>query len=297
MQSNNKKICAVIVTFNIEPEILSQQLEQLNPQVNHVCIVDNGSTNPLLLETLKELEHSSNTNIIFNSQNLGIAQGLNIGVKYALAHSYDFILTLDHDSLPESSMVEKLIKTYNNLKNEKIAIVSPVITDIAIPKKWIKPKKNKIQKKEIVISSGSLINANVFKDVGFFYEPLFIYYVDNDFCLRCKEQNWTIYETFSTRLIHREGEKEIYRFFGIPIIYRKYSKSAFFYIARNFFYMFRRYKHYPLFCLSLIYRLFKDFFLILLFDKEKKGKLNALKEGLISGVRGEMGPKNNTYHS
>ena len=113
MNPFNKKICSITVTFNVDPVFLLQQIECLKTQVNHICIVDNGSINQQLIKTLNELKKTNNITVILNSQNLGIAAGLNKGVQYALNKSYDFVLTLDHDSLPENNMVNyELAETY-----------------------------------------------------------------------------------------------------------------------------------------------------------------------------------------
>ena len=144
--------------------------------MDKVIIVDNGSDEETV-EVLQELQKGyKNVEVIFNNENLGIGAAQNIGIKKAMEENFDWVLLLDHDSKLSSNMVGKLLTAYDVLFKQginKVGIVAANPYDINsnewiyIKMKYLKLEKDLI-KFDNVISSGSLINLEVFKDVGLF---------------------------------------------------------------------------------------------------------------------------------
>ncbi len=293
--SNN--VCAIIVTYRSGTELL-ECLEPIEDQVAQVVIVDNSSdteTNALL----KDLQQQRPGLIVFyNPKNVGLAAALNTGIRYALEQSFPHILCLDHDSRAEPDMVARLLDAYSALAEQgikKVGIVAanPFDTNIG---KWLLPglqqQAQNIVEAEKPIMSGSMINAEVFAEVGLFDESLFLYFVDNDFCLRCAEKGWKIFICRDAVLHHREGHKQIRRVLWKRVIYRNYGFSARYYIARSSVYMFRkclRHRRYR-YCCRLVGRMFSDFLRVLLMGKPKAKLLAFTFKGLFDAVKGRSGP-------
>jgi rhamnosyltransferase len=105
------KLAAIIVTYNPKIDRFKDVINSIVNQVDFIIIVDNGSKN---INDIKEIcSIKSNIEIIENDINYGIGKALNIGIE-KLKNNYDWILTLDQDSV-----------ILVNIKNVIDEIVSP----------------------------------------------------------------------------------------------------------------------------------------------------------------------------
>ena len=292
-----KSVCAVIVTYHIGKELL-KCFVSIENQVEEVIIIDNGADEETI-SVLTSLEKThDNVKIFYNEVNVGIAAALNIGVRYAIDKGYTWILTLDHDSEATPHMVEKLLDAYLMLSKQhvdNIGIIAANPFDINIQKHLIDQKLFDEDCEVIgvgrVISSGSLINSSVFKDVGFFNESLFLYHIDDDFCLRCRNKKWRIYVCRSPVLFHQEGTKKIETFLWKKFCCYNYSSHARYYISRNAIYMLRRCFKYHRYrgCYYIIRRMFNDTIKIILFENNKANMIFYTIKGVFDGIRGKYG--------
>ena len=99
-------VCAVVVTYGPDGGFPAR-LNEISPQVGMVVIVDNGSGDAernMLLEAAAEPK----VDVVFNDENLGLAQALNIGIQRAAALQYSWVLLLDQDSRVDRDMVSRL---------------------------------------------------------------------------------------------------------------------------------------------------------------------------------------------
>ena len=112
-------IACVVVTYNPDNSLI-EGINLLSDQVDKILIVDNGSKDSGI-KLIKEIKkcNEDKIEVVFNEDNLGIAAALNIGAKYAIEHKYQWLLTMDQDSRPAKDMVEKMIKTYEDMPLEK----------------------------------------------------------------------------------------------------------------------------------------------------------------------------------
>lgn len=219
-------------------------------------------------------------------------------LKKAIRQNFDYILLLDYDSKLSINMVENQMTAYHVLHKQgidKVGIVAAnfyeVYSDV-----WLYPKtKHSKSKKDIisfntVISSGSLINLKIFNDVCMFNESLFMYYVDTDFCIRCKNKGWEIYVCSSAILNHRIGNKEMKKKFGITIPCHYYEYIARYYISRNTIYIIKSYCFSNIIvCVKTFLRFMLDLFKIILFEPDKTNKLTAMVKGIHDGLKGRYG--------
>lgn len=272
-------ISCIIVTYNTDENIINV-IDSLEKQVSQIIIVDNGS-NDKTKNILNKFLKTENIDIIYNDDNCGIAKALNIGIKRALEYKSDWILTLDHDSILDKDMISKMLNFYNNLLDEekkKVGILAPEILDVSINRSYYNIEENiSCKKVEHVIQSGSLIKASIFKDIGFFNEKLFIYYVDTEFCFNVRKHGYEILMVKEAILFHEEGKKERRIFCGLEFTYDNYSNQAIYYISRNSIYMFRKYKK-----ITFIMRIIYDFIKILLAEPKKiKYLFYGIKDGVL----------------
>jgi len=141
-----------------------------------------------------------------------------------------------------------------------------------------------------VITSGNLVKLSVFDTVGYFNEALFIDYVDYEYCLRCITQEYKIIEVKSAVLIHSLGSSTQHKLLWKRPLAFHHSPLRRYYIARNAIYTYKRFffKH-PVWIIKNAYGLAKNVILIMLFENDRKKKLNATFKGVIDGVLGQMG--------
>jgi len=290
-----KQVCAIIVTFNIGQELL-ECFDSIKDQVGEVIIVDNGSASKTL-SILNDISERYDVKIFYNEENIGIAAALNIGVEYALGRGYEFIMTLDHDSKATPGVVEKLVGAYEELWSRginNVAIVAANLFDTNIQAFMMSQelfKGEDILRCNGAPTSGSLIHSAVFDHVGFFNESLFMYFVDDDFCLRCTTKGWRIYKCRSAVLLHQEGTKEVRDFLGKKFFYRNYNPPARYYISRNAVYMIQNYFRYGRYfnCYRIAERLCSQALRIVLFDKDRGTLLRFMFKGLYDGITGKYG--------
>jgi rhamnosyltransferase len=289
---NPNGVCAVIVTYNIGPEV-HRCFDSIKDQVQEVLIVDNGS-GPATTEELKTLESQRVATVVYNARNLGIAGALNQGARYAIEKGYRWLLSLDHDSEATPGMVQKLLEIYRG-RDGSTAIVAANPLDRNIQSLWVQPEapgtNANVVETGMALTSGSLIDTNIFKKVGFFNESLFLYCVDNDFCLRVVKAGLRIYVRCDALLLHAEGCKQRKRFFWRNVIHDGYGANARYYIARNAVFIIRNYyRDDPAGCYLMVKKkLLLDSVKIILYDKDRFRNMRSVLRGLLDGLAGRYG--------
>lgn len=234
-------ICAVIVTYNPDIEVLKKTINELNAINIDCCIIDN-TKNSYIPPT------SKHNNIIRFEDNYGIAKAQNAGIIFAKEKKYDAIIFLDQDSLIRKESIFSLTEMLNN---PKTMIAAPIFKDrdkgfyykiVDISKtgirKIIKPEGlcgNKLV--STAISSGTLVRTSVFDIVGLMDEDFFIDYVDTEWCLRCAKLNIYIEINPHAEMIHSIGENSLdFYFFRVPV----HSPTRRYYRIRNSFLLLRK---------------------------------------------------------
>lgn len=285
---NKKDICAVIITYNIKSKIY-ECVNSIKEQVQFVLIIDNHSDDETI-NCLNGLEKQENLGIIYNENNIGIAAALNIGIKKAVELGYSWVLTLDHDSICNDKMIIEFSEAYKKIQQkEDVGVICPRIYDTK-GEFYLTDTENDISIVNTTIQSGSLINCNVFKKIGFFKEELFIYYVDEEFFYRVRNIGYKIIRVKNSILYHEEGDKVQRNLLGFKTHYNQYSKYAVYYIIRNSIYMIKM--DTSTYLLTCIKRIIGVFAKILLFDKQKKSKLKYVFLGLIDALKCKTGSMN-----
>lgn len=289
------KVAAIIVSYNPDKNLLDS-VNLLISQVEKIIIVDNGSIEEKRkdISSIKDIDNER-IEVIFNEENLGIATALNIGVREALKQGFNWILTMDQDSKASKDMVEKMFEVYNNIdEKERKSILSifPNFVDKRIQSIEENSVMNTYEYVDADITSGNLVNAEVFDKVGFFDDSLFIDLVDTDFCMRLNEKNIKMIKVRDAILYHSLGESQ-----SVKSIFGKFNTSNHsalrrYYMTRNRFYIWEKYKDLNSFTLNRDKKLFKkEFIKIILGEKDKVNKIKMVFKGYKDykkGIRGKL---------
>lgn len=294
-----KSVCAIVVSYNPGGEII-ENIHALVDQVDEVVIVDNnsGGEGKTFLGTLAYLPKVS---VIFNHQNLGIAAALNAGVKYAQKMGFEWVATFDQDSKVTSGMIQTMLQGYDACPNKKkIAGLSPRYQNQSTgqiatskQKKSIGSTSSPLEEVLVVMTSGNLLKTNIFEEVGYFNESLFIDHVDTEFCLRCAKQGFRILEVHDAILLHCIGFPVQHRIFGKLKTTTNHSSLRRYYIARNSIYVYKKFAiTYPAWVAHDAIKLLKLMIMLVLFEKDRRQKLSGIFRGFIHGLSGRMGKLN-----
>jgi rhamnosyltransferase len=282
-------VCGVIITFHPQQDVLVN-LMQLRPQIQHLVVVDNGSSKEELTpfhEKIDELQFF----LIENGENLGIAAALNIGVRWAKSQNCEWVILLDQDSTVAEGFIAAMLSEFATRPTaQNVAIVVPSYVDkySGYPMPLYRDGKGQIL---LACTSGSLIPLGIFDRCGWFREEFVIDYVDYEYCLRVRELGYSIIQCSNTILIHPLGER---RRHGLGNLYlftsTHHNAKRRYYITRNRLAMIRMYwKKDPNYCMKLILVTLKDLIKIILVEKMKFQKIKNTARGILDGIRGRMG--------
>ena len=290
-------VAAVIITYNVENDF-KERINRLKGKVDEIIVVDNGSKAETI-NMLNELEKE--VTVIYLEDNKGIASALNKGIKYSIEKGYNWILTLDHDSIITDNMIKNMLTCYEGLNNElkeKVAMLVPVHVE---EKEYqngsnINEEKDSNSYIEVLteITSGALTKAEIYKNVGMYDEKLFIDLVDHDYCLSLNKKGFKIIQVNNATLIHNLGESVKKSVLGLKMIPTNHSPLRRYYMSRNRHYIWDKYKEdFPSWVLTDKRRFITENLKIVLFEDNKIEKFKYIKKGIKDYRNNIFGKFNN----
>lgn len=286
-------VCGVVSAFNPGPENVAN-VSWLMRYVEHVVVVDDGSPNDVSA-ALEEMERAGAV-VVRLSTNSGIARALNVGIREALERwSPEWIVTMDQDSRFTGDYVASALATAQS--SSAPGTVGMVCAEshnhIPLPT-WGSKEEPQIFDP---MTSGTLVRAATFKDVGFFDEGFFIDCVDSEFNARLRERGLRALAGRGCNLEHslgnarpmtilgwhaRLGSKKLFIYYHAP--FRVY------YITRNSLILARRYAlKQPAWVLRRIYMEVQSHVVRFGFGPNRKKHLLAATAGVRDALRQKMG--------
>ncbi len=173
-----------------------------------IILVDNGSSDDSA-EKIKKMFPQIIP--IKNDENLGFAEGNNVGIRYAMAKGADYILLLNNDTVVEPDFLSILVRVAES--DAEIGIVGPRIFFYDSKTLWfaggILNRKtgftyhlgegrqdvdqfDKIIEADFISGCAMLIKKSVLMKIGFLDKDYFNSHEDADFCLRAKNAGFKI---------------------------------------------------------------------------------------------------------
>lgn len=275
------KVAAGIVLFNPNEARLKKNILSVNDQVDKIIFFDNGSNN---ISSTKKLIESLQINyqLIESPKNKGIAYALNAISKAAIEDTYEWLLTLDQDTV----VMSDLIKSYSKYVDlPRVAQLSCAYKDVNSGE--INNKIEGTQKYNIVdacITSGTLMNLNCYKKVGGFDNNLFIDCVDTEISYVFKKDNYLTYRINKVGMLHELGHIQKRNFLGFNISVLNYPPFRLYYIYRNQIIVSKRFPK----DMSKKYVIGSELFVIfkiLLYENSKGSKIKAVLSGIKDGLK------------
>lgn len=288
------KICAVMVTFNPIPT-LEQNIRALLPEVDRLIVVDNGSA-PASYASTQMIAAACGCEVLRNEANLGIAGGINAGIRYALSTGdYGWIATFDHDSLVSPGFRDIMLHAWRCCPfREQVALIGPyhvLFPEDPLARLLKGPATPPYAEKPVMLQSGSLISTACLGRVGLMDESFFIDYVDVDFCLRLRRHCLRIIEASNAILVHEVGSPTSHSILKRTCVVYNHSPVRRYYAARNRPRVYCRYfLSDPRWIAHDAWSWFKEIVKLLLFERNRKTKLGCMALGVWDAFRCRSGP-------
>ena len=278
-----KGTCAGIMLYNPDIERLTQNINAVLQQVDMIIFIDNASTNT---DELRKTFVDGRFAWINNSENRGVSGALNQLVEFAAKNDFEWILTLDQDSICGANLVNELYGFIQNFDN--VAMVSPRIVDRNLERIGVTYDIPSSQVEEIsmCITSGCLTSVKAILNLGGFNERLFIDQVDHDMCLRLKRSGYRILRANTVELLQEYGQDTVRRkLLWKTIIYHIYPPMRIYYQTRNQLFMVRKYSHefteHPF---KYALYLFIRFGVTFIYEPNRLKRLSAFIRGYVAGL-------------
>lgn len=234
------KVSIIILNWNGKEDTIEclESLKQITYSNYEIILVDNGSTDgsvEVLKKQYPEIE------IIENSQNLGYAEGNNVGIRKAIEKNVDYILLLNNDTIVSPEFLEELVKVAEG--NSKIGIVGPKICYYSNPNKiWAiggkinlftgsignygdgqdENKYKGIKVVDYVSGCALLFKSEVVKKVGLLDKEYFLYFEETDWNCRARKMGYISVINCNTQILHKSGTSV-----------KKIKDSNYYYFPRN----------------------------------------------------------------
>lgn len=265
---------SIIIVYNPKVDLLVKDICSFIKNVDLLIIWQNS----VLSDDVREYI-SSLGNIIFagNGINQGIPTALNYALSYAIKNGYDYLLTMDQDSVLEN--FDNYKNTIIKKNQEKSCIVgayqtfleSKLSEDIFSEYKW-------------VITSGTIFPIRLLNEIGGFETSFFIDTVDIEVCIRARKYGYKCYICRTGKLIQKYGVKHTIKMLNKTINYVVYSPDRIYGIFRNLTMLLITYRK-----KEISYELFTFSFIVIksaVFEKRNRTKsLLAMLSGIIDGIR------------
>jgi rhamnosyltransferase len=276
------KIAGVVVVYFPDYVKLVFNIDSYIDTLDQLFIVFNS---PVSADAVDRLQSKcSKVQLIINNENIGIASALNQAALKALNLGYEWLLTMDQDSYFQSNA---FFESFGKSHDSNIAIYSPTPT---------KASETKTEHSDIseeilcAMTSGNMLNLNIWKTLGGFEEKLFIDDVDNEYCLRAVSNGFKIIEFKNIPLIHELGKDKEVTFLFKKLTVITHPPIRAYYIFRNSFYIFSKYKKvFPEYVKARKVMLFRSFINIILFSEERIKNIRYIICGIKDYCIGSYG--------
>jgi rhamnosyltransferase len=270
------EVASVTVLFHPNSEAIDS-ISSYSQQVQKCFFIDNS---PLPLADISR-QHIAGGDFAYRHMgaNVGSAAGLNEGVRMAAAEGYRFVLTMDQDSRCSPRMVDLLLDGFHDSDRLKssIAVACPASsTESLLPGGSATPWSEV----GFCITSGSLIDTNVWKMVGGFDEQLFIDYVDHEYCLRVRAAGYRIMSRRDAILHHHTGHLRRLDILGFRRTISIHEPERLFYMTRNGLLLKSRYgSQFPEVGLFVRTRIVAQAVKSMIFGPERRRRLACMMRG------------------
>jgi rhamnosyltransferase len=285
-------VCAVIVTYHPTAKNI-EHMSSVAAQVQGMVVVDNASGEDGLLR-LRAASHALGFVLIENAENLGIAEALNQGVRWAKSQNFPWAILFDQDSNITDGFVREMFATWErHPRRELVGSLHPSYVDPDTGMEW-RAQRASDGGPIISFTSGALMPAWIFDKIGFFASDYFIDEVDSEYCYRIRAAGYLVADSRQAILLHHVGHPTNLKLLGITLRFRPLNHSALrrYYMSRNRIVVCRKY--FPVFP-GWVWQHMKDSLRetvkCFIGERDRARKFRSFLLGTWDGLTGRMGKR------
>jgi GT2 family glycosyltransferase len=206
-----------LVLYHPEESLL-KRINQMTELGYRVYVFDNS---PLGATYSKVVQGNSEISYITAGKNVGIAYSLSTLCATAYAHGFTRLLFLDQDTGISAQTLEFIEQFPQSLP----ADIQPQYAALVFSGQT--SDGHVVKDVRLAISSGSLFNLTVLKQIGWHNENYFVDCVDYELCLRARRYGFKIGIVDNTPDFDHVTEQpdQAFDFFGKKLLVRRYSVS------------------------------------------------------------------------
>ncbi|MCB1084860.1 MAG: glycosyltransferase family 2 protein [Chlamydiia bacterium] len=200
--TEGKKIGVIILNWNGKNDTLAclKSLKQVKTP-HDVIVVDNGSTDG----SIAAIRHSApHAHLIANRENLGYAEGNNVGIRHALNKRYDYIFILNNDTTVSPTILDAFLKQDAPIQGGTATLMSDPNRLDHLGGNWnpktgtfdmvgsnapLKDFSNPLTL-DYVCGVALFVKREVFETIGLFDPRFFLFWEESDWCLRGKRAGY-----------------------------------------------------------------------------------------------------------
>lgn len=237
----------VVVIFYNPDEDAIKRISTYSDNFDEVLVVDNSEKENVDI-SFKVKQYA---NCLYHKMNgnEGMAKALNYAFYRAIDRGYDFILTMDQDSIYTEENIKKMKVYIEGNIDETVGIYSPNYSKLYYDEKkksFVAAKpvidKNEIKIVDFCMTSGSFVNVKALEKI-LPLEDYFIAYVDNYLCGRLIENNYKLLRVGSSYFAQQVGGVVKNTAFNRLLRVVNHSEVRYYYMVRNNLFFQKRFKY------------------------------------------------------
>ncbi len=259
-------------------------MKNINTYINDIdilYIIDNSSNN-----NSSKIDKNKKIQYIFNNENIGVSRALNLAARRAIQEGYSWLLTMDQDTVFKLNTISEMKKAIKENGTNKIGIITP----------WhnTKLKINKPQE-DIdypleVMTSGNLVNLEIYDKIGGYKDWMFIDGIDIEYGLNLAKHGYKIMRLNNVCIEHNLGDIKYKQFlWKKDILCTNHNYLRRYYMTRNYMYIKDMYINFNKEYVNKITKQKRNILVILLFEKDKYRKIRNIIRGYVDYKNGKKG--------
>ena len=270
-------IAGVVVLYNPEEDYINN-INSYIEDIDLLYVIDNSSKKNIIPKS-KKIKY------IYNNENLGVAKALNMAANLAIKNNYKWLLTMDQDTKINKNVIKEMKKYIETHNTSKDSIIVPWHnTKLDVTK-----SKDKIDYPLVVMTSGNLVNLDIYQKLGGYNEDYFIDGIDMEYCLKSKKNGYRVVRLNNIEIDHNLGDISYHTFLGKKYMCSNHNYIRLYYMNRNYRYIKEKYYDIdPDYC-EILTHIKLNIFKIIMFENDKYRKIRNIFRGIIDYKKGIVG--------
>jgi len=215
------KVAIIILNWNRVRDTIEclESVAKVDYPLFEIVVVDNGSTDGSP-EAISQL--FPDFSLIVNEENVGYAEGNNVGIRYALTQGFDYVCLLNNDTIVDRSFLESMVDAAE--ADPRAGIVGPTVYYFDKPNiiwsaggtiDWSRGlpllrafneedegQYGEVAEVDYVTGCAMLVRLAMAKDLGLLDPRFFMYFEEVDWCTRAVKSGFKILHVPAAKVWH-----------------------------------------------------------------------------------------------